>query len=116
MRIRSAGHGFMTPRDGSLSEQNQGSPAPEATVSPVAAHDVFVSHASEDAGVAQSVAALDLISMQPSVGTLARNVRLSGVLRVRLGRVRHYLYYRPTPHASQVLLLWHRSRGLDPTT
>jgi hypothetical protein len=36
---------------------------------------------------------LELIRTQPGVGALARNVRLSGVRRINLSRVRYFVYY-----------------------
>jgi plasmid stabilization system protein ParE len=40
--------------------------------------------------------AFDLITSQPQVGTRARNIKLAGVRRVHLSRIRYYLYYRHT--------------------
>ncbi|MFL6235514.1 MAG: type II toxin-antitoxin system RelE/ParE family toxin [Thermoanaerobaculia bacterium] len=60
--------------------------------------------------------ALNLITAQPNIGTQARNMRMSGVQRVHLSRVRYYLYYRVSPSSGEVvvLCLWHMSRGSDP--
>jgi hypothetical protein len=43
-------------------------------------------------------------------------MRLSGVRRVHLSRVRYYLYYRISPSSDEVVVLslWHMSRGSDP--
>lgn len=60
--------------------------------------------------------ALDLITAQPEIGTQARNLRLPGVRRVHLNRVRYHLYYRVSLSSGEivVLSLWHMSRGSDP--
>jgi hypothetical protein len=39
-------------------------------------------------------AALELISTQPLVGAIARNIKLRNVRRVYLNRIGYYLYYR----------------------
>jgi len=60
--------------------------------------------------------ALQLIAVHPGIGARAANVRLAGVRRVHLARVRYHLYYRVTsaPEAIEVLALWHSSRGSPP--
>lgn len=60
--------------------------------------------------------ALQLIAPQPAIGARAQNVKLAGVRRVHLTRVRYYLYYRiaGSPPAIEVLGLWHTSRGSAP--
>jgi plasmid stabilization system protein ParE len=60
--------------------------------------------------------ALDLITAQPDIGTQARSMRLAGVRRVHLNRVRYHLYYRLSPSSGEVVVLslWHMSRGSDP--
>jgi plasmid stabilization system protein ParE len=60
--------------------------------------------------------AFELISTHPKVGAVATNVRLHGLRRILLSRVRYYLYYRvkSKPHAVEVLALWHMSRHPDP--
>ena len=55
--------------------------------------------------------ALALLSAQPSVGSIARNVKLRGVMRAHLSRIRYHLYYRVSCGQLQVLALWHTSRG-----
>jgi plasmid stabilization system protein ParE len=57
---------------------------------------------------------LDLLRVQPAIGTIARRATLSGVRRVTLPRVRYYVYYRVADDALQVLAFWHTSRGTDP--
>ena len=56
----------------------------------------------------------DLISQQPAVGARATNVKLEGVHRIHLSRVRYYLYYRVRTARIEVLALWHASRGKGP--
>ena len=58
---------------------------------------------------------LSLLCMQPEIGARARRVKLSGVRRVTLTRIRYYLYYRAADDALQVLALWHTSRGFGPS-
>ena len=60
--------------------------------------------------------ALQVIAMHPGIGARATNVRLAGVRRIHLARVRYHLYYRVTeaPEVIEVLALWHTSRGSSP--
>ena len=68
-----------------------------------------------DAFVADFESALQLIASHPGVGAKARNVKLEGVRRVHLARIRYHLYYRVTAEPSiEVLALWHTSRGTSP--
>jgi len=59
---------------------------------------------------------LELVSLQPQVGTKAGNVKLAGVRRIHLSRIRYHLYYRvsESPKVVEVLALWHTSRGSGP--
>ena len=57
---------------------------------------------------------LALLRVQPDIGTIAHCATLSGVRRVTLSRVRHYVYYRVAGDALQVLAFWHTSRGSGP--
>lgn len=56
----------------------------------------------------------ELISGQPRTGTLAMNLRLRGVRRIHLSRIRYFLYYRVRKSRVEVLALWHLSRGKGP--
>jgi plasmid stabilization system protein ParE len=60
--------------------------------------------------------ALQLIATQPAVGAQALNVKLAGIRRIHLTRVRYHLYYRvaKSPARIEVLALWHTSRGSTP--
>ncbi len=60
--------------------------------------------------------ALELISTQPHIGAVARNVRLRNVRRVYLHRTGYYLYYRirGAPRMVQVVAFWHSSRRSGP--
>ena len=58
--------------------------------------------------------ACDLISHQPEVGARAANVKLAGVRRIHLSRVRYFLYYRVHATRIEILALWHSSRGQGP--
>ena len=60
--------------------------------------------------------AFDLIAAHPAIGARATNVRLSGVRRVHISRIRYHLYYRVSPAGDkiEVLAFWHTSRGSDP--
>lgn len=70
-----------------------------------------------DALVEELQQVLDLVTSQPGVGAVARNVNLAGVRRVLLRRVGYHFYYRrllaPTP-SIQVIAFWHASRGSSP--
>lgn len=57
---------------------------------------------------------LDLLRVQPAIGTIARRATLPGVRRVTLTRVRYYVYYRVAGDAIQVLAFWHTRRGSEP--
>lgn len=59
--------------------------------------------------------AFRLIQAQPALGAVATNVRLAGVRRIHLSRVRYHLYYRvkSRPRVVEVLALWHTSRFPD---
>lgn len=60
--------------------------------------------------------AFQLLSSQPLIGAQARNIKLTGVRRIHLSRVRYHLYYRvrAEPPTVEVLALWHTSRGTFP--
>jgi len=55
-----------------------------------------------------------LISQQPEVGAKATNVKLKGVRRIHLSRIRYFLYYRVQGDWVEVLALWHSSRLKSP--
>ena len=57
-----------------------------------------------------------LVAAQPDIGSRARNVKLAGVRRILLARIRYHLYYRVSeaPHQIEVLGFWHASRGSHP--
>lgn len=57
---------------------------------------------------------LELLSVQPGMGTSARRAMLAGVRRVTLNRIRYYVYYRVVGDALQILAFWHVSRGEGP--
>ena len=57
----------------------------------------------------------DLISQQPGVGARATNVKLEGILRIHLSRIRYFLYYRVRASRIEVLSLWHSSRLKGPS-
>ena len=57
----------------------------------------------------------NLISQQPSVGARATNVKLKGILRIHLSRIRYFLYYRVRGSRIEVLSLWHSSRLKGPS-
>ncbi len=58
--------------------------------------------------------AFALLSAEPGVGSIARNVKLRDVRRVHLSRIRYHLYYRIAAGSVEVLALWHTSRGSGP--
>jgi plasmid stabilization system protein ParE len=55
-----------------------------------------------------------LISQRPDVGAKATNVKLKGVHRIHLSRIRYFLYYRVHAESIEVFALWHSSRLKDP--
>ncbi|MBI4473599.1 MAG: type II toxin-antitoxin system RelE/ParE family toxin [Acidobacteria bacterium] len=55
-----------------------------------------------------------LISQRPDVGAMATNVKLKGVRRIHLSRIRYFLYYRAMSDHVEVLALWHSSRLKGP--
>jgi len=57
-----------------------------------------------------------LVAAQPEIGSRARNVKLGGVRRVHLARIRYHLYYRVSEASRQIEILdfWHASRGSQP--
>jgi plasmid stabilization system protein ParE len=59
--------------------------------------------------------AFRLIQTQPNIGAMAASVRLDGVRRIHLSRIRYHLYYRVKSRAQvvEVLALWHTSRHPD---
>jgi len=57
-----------------------------------------------------------LVAAQPDIGSRARNVKLTGVRRVHLSRIRYHLYYRVSeaPRQLEILGFWHSSRERQP--
>jgi plasmid stabilization system protein ParE len=60
--------------------------------------------------------AIGLIARQPRIGSLARNVKLSGVRRIYLPTIKQYLYYHVLSDSEriEVVALWHARRGEGP--
>ena len=61
-------------------------------------------------------AAVELVARHPSIGARALGVRLPGVRRILLSRVRYHVYYRVRVEAEtvEILAFWHASRGMTP--
>lgn len=57
---------------------------------------------------------LAALALVPTLGVIARDVRLSGVRRVLLTRSRYHLYYRVSGTTVEVLAIWHARRGAGP--
>ena len=57
-----------------------------------------------------------LVAAQPDIGSRARKVKLAGVRRILLARIRYHLYYRvsETPRRIEILAFWHTSRESQP--
>ena len=57
-----------------------------------------------------------LVAAQPDIGSRARNVKLAGVRRIHLSRIRYHLYYRvnEAPRHIEILGFWQSSRGGKP--
>ena len=58
--------------------------------------------------------ALQLLALQPGIGTTCVGAGLKGVRRLFLGRIRYFVYYRATGDTLEVLSLWHANRGGEP--
>ena len=48
------------------------------------------------------------------MGAPYQGARAKDVRRLLLGRIRHFIYYRTTADALEVLAVWHVSRGRQP--
>jgi plasmid stabilization system protein ParE len=70
--------------------------------------------AAPDAVAIELERAFALLAVNPGLGTLARNAKLSGVRRVHLAKIHHHLYYRVGGNAVDILALWHTSRDSAP--
>lgn len=57
---------------------------------------------------------LVLLAVDPGIGARAKRVKLQGVRRVTLSRIRYYIYYRVSDDSLEVLALWHTSRERQP--
>jgi len=59
---------------------------------------------------------LPLIALQPRMGSHATNVKLQGVRRIHIPRIRYHLYFHVTgsPEFVEVVAFWHSSRGSGP--
>jgi len=58
--------------------------------------------------------ALNLLALQPGIGSAYKGARTKGVRRLLVGRIRYFVYYRVTPDTVEVLAVWHVSRGEQP--
>ena len=60
--------------------------------------------------------AFAIIAAQPGIGSRAASVRLSGVRRIHLTRIKYDLYFRvlAAPDRVEVLALWHSRRDQGP--
>lgn len=60
--------------------------------------------------------AFALITAQPRLGSLANNVKLSGVRRIFLPLITYHLYYHVVRSGDivEVVALWHARRGKEP--
>lgn len=59
---------------------------------------------------------LPIIAIQPRIGSRASSVRLEGVRRIHIPRIRYHLYFHVTgsPEFVEVVAFWHSSRGSGP--
>ena len=57
-----------------------------------------------------------LIAFQPNIGPIARNVKLPGVRRIHLERIRCHVYYRVvgSPRYVEIVGFWGSRRGSGP--
>jgi plasmid stabilization system protein ParE len=60
--------------------------------------------------------AFALIAEQPRIGSVAMNVRLPGVRRIYLPKIRYHRYYHLIGSSDrvEVIALWHAQRGEGP--
>ena len=58
--------------------------------------------------------ALALLAQQPGIGAAYDGAKTRDVRRLLVGRIRYFIYYRPTRDALEVLAVWHVSRGRQP--
>lgn len=60
--------------------------------------------------------AFALIASQPRIGSRATNVKLTGVRRISLPKIKYHLYYHTLtkPERVEVVALWHARRGEGP--
>lgn len=58
--------------------------------------------------------ALSLLAKQPGIGAAYDGAKAKGVRRLLVGRIRYFIYYRPTSDTLEVLAVWHVSRGKQP--
>jgi len=57
---------------------------------------------------------LDLLLMQPDIGTPVEEASSPGVRRFHAERIRYWLYYRVRQNRLEVVSVWHSSRGSGP--
>ena len=57
---------------------------------------------------------LDLLLMQPDIGTPVEEASSPGVRRFHVERIRYWLYYRVRQNRLEVVSVWHSSRGSGP--
>ena len=57
---------------------------------------------------------LALIARQPGIGAAYAGAKTEDVRCVLVGRIRYFIYYRPTADTLEVLAVWHVSRGKQP--
>jgi plasmid stabilization system protein ParE len=58
--------------------------------------------------------ALELLLVQPGIGSTVGQASSPGVRRFHLDRVRYWVYYRVRGSRLEVLSVWHSSRGSGP--
>ncbi len=71
-------------------------------------------HRAPNAFVEELRRGFQLITGHPLLGARATNVKLAGVRRIHLSRVRYHIYYRVTDDSVEVIALWYSSRGSPP--
>ena len=55
-----------------------------------------------------------LLAQQPGIGAAYDGAKTRDVRRLLVGRIRYFIYYRPTRDTLEVLAVWHVSRGKQP--
>jgi plasmid stabilization system protein ParE len=59
--------------------------------------------------------ALEMLVLEPGIGSKVETSRSDLVRRLYLGRIRYFLYYRVRRNTLEVVSFWHERRGSSPS-